>query len=67
MSLKGKKWIPNWITHDQSRRASRGVFLIPEVMESLAVSPGTGHEGDDLADTAPMADMATEDMTLVEA
>jgi len=67
MSLKGKKWIPNWITHDQSRRASRGVFLIPEVMESLAVSPGTGHEGDDLADTAPMADVATEDMTLVEA
>ena len=26
----GWKWIPNWITHDQSRRVSRGVFSIPE-------------------------------------
>ena len=56
MSRKGKKWIPNWITHDQSRRAGRGVFLIPEIMESLAVTPGEGHEGDDLADTAPMTE-----------
>ena len=31
MLMKGKKWIPNWITHDQSRRVSRGVFRIPEV------------------------------------
>ena len=30
---KGSAWIPNWITHDQSRRASRGVFYIPEVAE----------------------------------
>ena len=27
MIYKGKKWIPNWITHDQSRRAG---FNIPE-------------------------------------
>ena len=54
MSLKGKKWIPNWITHDQSRRVDRGVFSIPEVMDTInpqAVSPGHGNEGDDLADT----------------
>ena len=31
MLMKGKKWIPNWITHDQSRRCARGVFSIPEV------------------------------------
>ena len=54
MTMKGKKWIPNWITHDQSRRAGRGLFLIPEIMETLAVTPGEGHEGDDLADSAPM-------------
>jgi|TARA_Y100000310_G_scaffold220021_1_gene221451 hypothetical protein len=37
MSFKGKKWIPNWITHDQSRRAGRGIFTIPEVSD---VAPG---------------------------
>ena len=51
MAFKGKKWIPNWITHDQSRRAERGVFTIPEVMDAMAVQPGQGHEGDDLADS----------------
>ena len=51
MATKGKKWIPNWITHDQSRRAERGVFTIPEVMDAMAVQPGQGHEGDDLADS----------------
>lgn len=65
MALKGKKWIPNWITHDHSRRSSRGVFLIPEIMESMAVTPGQGHEGDDLADTAPPATPDT--MELIEA
>ena len=64
MSLKGKKWIPNWITHDQSRRKARGVFSIPEVMESLAVTPGQGHEGDDLADAATEP---TEEMELITA
>jgi len=29
--MKGKPWIPNWITHDQSRRDGRGAFSIPEV------------------------------------
>jgi hypothetical protein len=56
MTMKGKKWIPNWITHDVSRRAGRGVFSIPEVQEQVvAVNPGSGYEGDDLADTAPVA------------
>ena len=32
----GWKWIPNWITHDQSRRAGRGVFNIPEVVTAHA-------------------------------
>jgi len=31
MKWKGKIWIPNWITHDQSRRVGRGVFHMPEV------------------------------------
>ena len=53
MATKGKKWIPNWITHDQSRRAERGVFTIPEVMDDMAVQPGQEQEGDSHADTAP--------------
>ena len=64
MSLKGKKWIPNWITHDQSRRTSRGVFSIPEVMESLAVTPGEEIEGDGLADVITET---TEEMELITA
>ena len=31
LKMKGKVWIPNWITHDQSRRVARGVFRIPEI------------------------------------
>ena len=57
MAFKGKKWIPNWVTHDLSRRVGRGVFSIPEVMDTLNamnVSPGHGSDGDNLADTAPM-------------
>ena len=66
MTMKGKKWIPNWITHDQSRRAGRGLFLIPEIMETLAVTPGEGHEGDDLADMAPMTqEEVTEELVTV--
>ena len=64
MTYKGKKWIPNWITHDQSRRAGRGLFLIPEIMESMAVSPGSGHEGDDLADTAPTEEGVKEELVM---
>jgi len=57
MAVKGKKWIPNWITHDQSRRVDRGVFSIPEVTDTVnaqnpqAVSPGQETEGDGLDDT----------------
>ena len=66
MTMKGKKWIPNWITHDQSRRAGRGLFLIPEIMETLAVTPGEGHEGDDLADMAPMTqEEVTEELVTI--
>ena len=32
MRMKGKVWIPNWITHDDARRAARGVFNIPEAI-----------------------------------
>ena len=56
MTTKGKIWIPNWITHDQSRRVARGMFSIPEVMAAMAVQPGAGHEGDDLGDSAPVTD-----------
>jgi hypothetical protein len=31
LKMKGKVWIPNWITHDTARRAGRGMFAIPEV------------------------------------
>ena len=34
MKTKGKHWIPNWITHDQSRRVGRGMFSIPEAVIS---------------------------------
>jgi len=40
MAHKGKVWIPNWITHDMSRRVSRGVFDIPEVMDALPTPTG---------------------------
>ena len=59
MAFKGKKWIPNWITHDVSRRADRGLFTITEIREqvdALAVSPGHGTEGDDLMDTIEVSD-----------
>ena len=49
MMIKGKMWIPNWITHDQSRRVDRGLFSIPEIMETfhthhVTVSPHTDVE-----------------------
>ena len=59
MAAKGKKWIPNWITHDQSRRVERGVFSIPEVQDAfngslaVAVTPGQETEGDLEQDCAP--------------
>ena len=30
---KGNRRIPDWIARDLARRGSRGIFLIPEVME----------------------------------
>ena len=41
MLMKGKKWIPNWITHDQSRRVGRGMFNIPEVMTEAPAEAST--------------------------
>ena len=41
MRMKGKVWIPNWITHDQSRRVARGVFSVPEITEHATVSVTT--------------------------
>jgi|10_taG_2_1085330.scaffolds.fasta_scaffold197485_2 hypothetical protein len=39
-AYKGKRWIPNWITHDAARRAGRGEFYLPEVREEyLAQNP----------------------------
>ncbi len=38
MSMKGKKWIPNWITHEHTRRAGVGVFHLPEVSEKYTAS-----------------------------
>ena len=49
MQEKGKVWIPNWITHDQSRRAGRGVFNIPEVMESMATTAPSVEEQEDIS------------------
>ncbi len=67
MATKGKKWIPNWITHDVSRRADRGVFSIPEVMEAMAVQPGQGVDGDELADSTNNVVMEQEDVVMVTA
>ena len=40
--------VPNWIVKDHSRRVSRGVYSILEVV--VDVSPGQEIEGDGLAD-----------------
>ena len=41
MSMKGKKWIPNWITHEHTRRAGVGVFHLPEVSEKYTADRET--------------------------
>ena len=46
MAFKGKKWIPNWITHDLSRRVDRGIFSIPEIQEQYLASQPTQSEDD---------------------
>jgi len=55
MMRQGNDDVPNWIVKDNARRVGRGVYAIPE-LPLEAVSPGHGHEGDDLADTAPVPD-----------
>ena len=63
MQEKGKIWIPNWITHDQSRRAGRGVFNIPEVQEMAspaAVAPGENTEADQEQDMSPYTEESTQ-------
>ena len=48
MKRQGNDDVPNWIVKDQSRRVSRGVYSIPEIVD---VSPGHETEGDGLGDT----------------
>jgi len=62
MKMKGKIWIPNWITHDPSRRADRGVFTIPEVNPSPASSDETvdGPATTDATATMPVSSMEAE-------
>ena len=50
MAHKGKRWIPNWITHDQDRRAGVGVFHIPEVRDYYGVHVGFEPETDEGVD-----------------
>ncbi len=58
MKMKGKIWIPNWITHDQSRRTGRGIFYIPEVNEVITTTPAT--------DTSPVEDVAEFDRNILD-
>jgi hypothetical protein len=51
MRHKGSKWIPNWITHDQSRRSGRGEFIIPEVAEVRMKSHGVTEIYEDLQES----------------
>ena len=54
LTYKSNDDVPNWIVKDHSRRAGRGLYAVPEVMDAvnaMNVSPGHGQEGDDLADT----------------
>jgi len=61
MKMKGKIWIPNWITHDQSRRVARGMFSIPEV-PSLTSDDGAVSGPDITEDTSvsPVSDTDAE-------
>jgi len=65
LKMKGKVWIPNWITHDQSRRVARGVFRIPEVPVSTEVASevqvapdAMAHADTTDATTPPVAEVA---------
>ena len=56
MVSKGKKWIPNWITHDVSRRADRGVFHIPEVMDKVSMDKVISSPMDTVKDVSTVTD-----------
>ena len=56
MAMKGKKWIPNWITHDLSRRVSRGVFAIPEIMEQQVALTESTTVSDDMDASIEVSD-----------
>jgi hypothetical protein len=61
LKMKGKVWIPNWITHDQSRRVSRGVFRIPEVTTTVADEvqvPPVATDAHAVTASAPVAEVA---------
>jgi len=60
MAFKGKIWIPNWITHDQSRRSARGIFNIPEVQMTVAANAPA-------EEPMEMVDIPTEEHVLIEA
>ena len=68
----GVTWPPAWIVKDTTRCTKRGYYAVPELNDYIAeqvtttttatsVSPGHGHEGDDLVDTFieddPMVDV----------
>jgi hypothetical protein len=58
----GVTWPPAWIVKDVSRCVRRGYYAVPELNDYIVemaetsvittdVSPGHGHEGDELSDT----------------
>ena len=58
-NMNGSAWAPAWIVKDVSRVTNRGMYAVPELNELIEgmtavvttdVSPGHGHDGDDLAD-----------------
>jgi hypothetical protein len=58
-NTNGVEWAPAWIVKDVSRVTTRGMYAVPELNELIEgmtavvttdVSPGEGHDGDDLAD-----------------
>ena len=68
MKTKGKIWIPNWITHDVSRRAGRGVFNIPEIQEAaVASAPATtGESGSVDASLVTVPTEPTEELAMAD-
>jgi len=64
MAFKGKKWIPNWITHDLSRRVDRGVFSIPEIHEQyLASLPTQPTQSEDDTDVSVSDDVGAHEVS----